>query len=215
METGRVPSGVPLRPPDRFVAGTVGLPGAVLLPAGHATPGDQRGPGEARSRRSPSAWTSFSTKSCAVAAGARPYRPWPHGDLGTAPLDTPIDEEFRVGTWHWPGTARNSAWSSGPGTRRARRRFRGGPGRGEERLLQDEENGPPMLRVRLTGAQARAFAKRALDVVNAGRRRARCAVSRSTRKDTYVRARTDTAAERDHGRAARRGRARRVGRTHP
>ena len=38
----------------------------------------------------------------------------------------------------------------------------------EERLLQDEENGPPMLRVRLTGAQARAFAKRALDVVNAG-----------------------------------------------
>ena len=39
----------------------------------------------------------------------------------------------------------------------------------EERLLQDEENGPPMLRVRLTGAQARAFAKRALDVVNAGR----------------------------------------------
>jgi uncharacterized repeat protein (TIGR03847 family) len=39
----------------------------------------------------------------------------------------------------------------------------------EERLLQDEENGPPMLRVRLSGAQARAFAKRALDVVNAGR----------------------------------------------
>lgn len=39
----------------------------------------------------------------------------------------------------------------------------------EEKLLQDEENGPPMLRVRLSGAQARAFAKRALDVVNAGR----------------------------------------------
>ncbi len=34
------------------------------------------------------------------------------------------------------------------------------PGRGER---------PPVLRVRLTGAQARAFAKRALDVVNAGR----------------------------------------------
>jgi uncharacterized repeat protein (TIGR03847 family) len=39
----------------------------------------------------------------------------------------------------------------------------------EERLLQDDENGPPMLRVRISGTMARAFAKRALDVVNAGR----------------------------------------------
>jgi uncharacterized repeat protein (TIGR03847 family) len=39
----------------------------------------------------------------------------------------------------------------------------------EELLLQDDENGPPLLRVRLTGAQARSFAKRALDVVSAGR----------------------------------------------
>lgn len=77
----------------------------------------------------------------------------------------------------------------------------------EERLLQDEENGPPMLRVRLTGAQARAFAKRASTSSTRAGRPARCAASRSTRKDTYVRARTDTAAERDHGRAARPGRA--------
>jgi uncharacterized repeat protein (TIGR03847 family) len=39
----------------------------------------------------------------------------------------------------------------------------------EEQLLQDDENGPPLLRVLLTGAQARSFAKRALDVVSAGR----------------------------------------------
>ena len=39
----------------------------------------------------------------------------------------------------------------------------------EERLLRDDENGPPMLRVRISGTMARAFAKRAMDVVNAGR----------------------------------------------
>lgn len=39
----------------------------------------------------------------------------------------------------------------------------------EELLLQDDENGPPLLRVRLTGVMARVFAKRALDVVAAGR----------------------------------------------
>lgn len=39
----------------------------------------------------------------------------------------------------------------------------------EERLLQDDENGPPMLRVRISGAMARSFAKRAMEVVNAGR----------------------------------------------
>ena len=42
-------------------------------------------------------------------------------------------------------------------------------GAAEEMLLQDDENGPPLLRVRLTGAMARVFAKRALEVVAAGR----------------------------------------------
>ena len=40
----------------------------------------------------------------------------------------------------------------------------------EDTLLgEDDEEGPPLLRVRLTGAMARAFAKRALLVVAAGR----------------------------------------------
>ncbi len=39
-----------------------------------------------------------------------------------------------------------------------------------EQVFEDEENGPDMLRVRLSGAMARVFAKRALDLVAAGRR---------------------------------------------
>ncbi len=35
--------------------------------------------------------------------------------------------------------------------------------------FEDDENGPPMLRVRLSGAMARVFAKRALELVSAGR----------------------------------------------
>ena len=41
---------------------------------------------------------------------------------------------------------------------------------GEEDVdLDDDEDGPDLLRVTLTGAAARAFAKRALAVVSAGR----------------------------------------------
>ncbi len=81
-------------------------------------------------------------------------------DLG--PLDAPVTEEFRVG-------AMALGWN------------------GESELViieahevvededdvpdleEDPEDGPPCLRVRLTGAQARAFAKRAMSVVSAGR----------------------------------------------
>lgn len=126
----------------------------------------------------------------------------------TAPLDTPVEEEFRVGTMAlaWDGEEQRMIVEA-QALVEVEAESDEDLAEAEERLLQDEENGPPMLRVRLTGAQARAFAKRALDVVNAGRPPARCAASRSTRKDTYVRARTDTAAERDDRRAARPGRA--------
>ena len=78
------------------------------------------------------------------------------------PLDAPVTEEFRVG-------AMALGWN------------------GESELViieahevvededdvpdleEDPEDGPPCLRVRLTGAQARAFAKRAMSVVSAGR----------------------------------------------
>jgi uncharacterized repeat protein (TIGR03847 family) len=88
----------------------------------------------------------------------------------TAPLDMPVEEEFRVGTMAlaWDGAEERMILeaqalveidASDEDDLEA----------AEELLLQDDENGPPLLRVRLTGAQARSFAKRALDVVSAGR----------------------------------------------
>ncbi|SCD48700.1 conserved hypothetical protein [Streptomyces sp. IgraMP-1] len=88
----------------------------------------------------------------------------------SAPLDNPVEEEFRVGTMAlaWDGEDQRMIVEA-----QALVELEGDSDEdlaaAEERLLQDEENGPPMLRVRLSGAQARAFAKRALDVVNAGR----------------------------------------------
>lgn len=88
----------------------------------------------------------------------------------TAPLEAPVDEEFRVGTMAlaWDGEEERMIVEA-----QALVELDADSdedlAEAEERLLQDEENGPPMLRVRLTGVQARAFAKRALDVVNAGR----------------------------------------------
>ncbi len=86
----------------------------------------------------------------------------PLGSDDLDPLDAPVAEEFRVG-------AMALGWN------------------GESELViieahevvededdvpdleEDPEDGPPCLRVRLTGAQARAFAKRAMSVVSAGR----------------------------------------------
>lgn len=90
--------------------------------------------------------------------------------VDTAPLDSPVEEEFRVGTMAlaWDGAEERMVLEaqalieldvdSDEDLEAA-----------EEQLLQDDENGPPLLRVLLTGAQARSFAKRALDVVSAGR----------------------------------------------
>jgi uncharacterized repeat protein (TIGR03847 family) len=90
--------------------------------------------------------------------------------VDTAPLDTPLVEEFRVGTMAlaWDGEDQRMIVEA-QALVELDADSEEDLAEAEERLLQDEENGPPMLRVRLTGAQARAFAKRALDVVNAGR----------------------------------------------
>lgn len=88
----------------------------------------------------------------------------------TAPLDVPVEEEFRVGTMAlaWDGEEQRMIVEA-QALVELDVESDEDLAEAEERLLQDEENGPPMLRVRLSGAQARAFAKRALDVVNAGR----------------------------------------------
>ncbi|KOU54716.1 hypothetical protein ADK54_00775 [Streptomyces sp. WM6378] len=88
----------------------------------------------------------------------------------SAPLDSPVEEEFRVGTMAlaWDGDEQRMIIEA-QALVELDADTEDDLAEAEERMLQDEENGPPMLRVRLTGAQARAFAKRALDVVNAGR----------------------------------------------
>jgi len=65
----------------------------------------------------------------------------PLGSDDLNPLDPPVTEEFRVG-------AMALGWND---------------------LEEDPDDGPPVLRIRLTGAAARAFAKRAMSVVSAGR----------------------------------------------
>ncbi|MFI0722019.1 DUF3090 domain-containing protein [Streptomyces sp. NPDC021224] len=159
--------------PDRFVAGTVGQPGqrTFFLQA------------TAKGRT-----TSVALEKTQVAAlaeridelldevvrrsgGNAPVPAVAPTELSdSAPLDVPVEEEFRVGTMAlaWDGAhdrmvieAQALVELSGDDEEDLEA--------AEEQMLQDEENGPPLLRVLLTGAQARSFAKRALDVVSAGR----------------------------------------------
>jgi uncharacterized repeat protein (TIGR03847 family) len=80
------------------------------------------------------------------------------------PLEQPVLEDFRVGTMAlaWDGEAERVVIEAQAVTEDA----------DEQASIPDDdaaEDGPDLLRVRLTGAQARAFAKRALAVVAAGR----------------------------------------------
>ncbi|MFH8408283.1 DUF3090 domain-containing protein [Streptomyces sp. NPDC018019] len=159
--------------PDRFVAGTVGLPGrrSFFLQASAA-----------------GRTTSVALEKTQVAAlaeridelldevvrrsgGNAPVPAVAPAELAdTAPLEAPVEEEFRVGTMAlaWDGDEQRMIIEA-----QALVELEADTdedlAEAEERLLQDDENGPPMLRVRLTGTMARSFAKRALEVVNAGR----------------------------------------------
>ncbi|BDH54271.1 hypothetical protein MTP02_52820 [Streptomyces albus] len=159
-------------PPERFVAGTVGLPGRRTFFLQASSQGRV---------------TSVALEKTQVAALAERMNELldevvrrsggnaavpavvPADVADSAPLDNPVEEEFRVGTMAlaWDGEDQRMIVEA-----QALVELEGDSDEdlaaAEERLLQDEENGPPMLRVRLSGAQARAFAKRALDVVNAG-----------------------------------------------
>lgn len=81
-----------------------------------------------------------------------------------SPLDAPIEEEFRVGTMAL-------AWDPDDQVVVIEAQAVTEEDDAGETLLIDEgaEEGPPLLRVRLTGAAARAFVARAQAVVAAGR----------------------------------------------
>ncbi|MGI5467849.1 DUF3090 domain-containing protein [Streptomyces sp. CA-132043] len=159
--------------PDRFVAGTVGLPGrrSFFLQATAA-----------------GRITSVALEKTQVAAlaermdelldevvrrsgGNAPVPAVAPSEISdTAPLESPVEEEFRVGTMAlaWDGDEERMIVEAQALVELDADNDED-LAEAEERLLQDDENGPPMLRVRLTGTMARAFAKRALEVVNAGR----------------------------------------------
>ncbi|MFG3256644.1 DUF3090 domain-containing protein [Streptomyces sp. NPDC048172] len=160
-------------PPDRFIAGTVGLPGRrtffLQATAGGRTTSValEKAQVEALAERIDELLDEVVRRS----GGNAPVPAVAPSEVDdTAPLETPVEEEFRVGTMAL-------AWD-GEGERmvvEAQAIVELEPDAdedladAEERLLQDDENGPPMLRVRISGSMARSFAKRALEVVNAGR----------------------------------------------
>ncbi|MEV6669714.1 DUF3090 domain-containing protein [Streptomyces sp. NPDC051162] len=160
-------------PPDRFVAGTVGLPGRRTFflqatAAGRTTSvALEKAQVEALAERIDELLDEVVRRT----GGNAPVPAVAPTELGdTAPLETPVEEEFRVGTMAlaWDGEGQRMIVEA-----QALVELDADTdedlAEAEERLLQDEANGPPMLRVRLTGTMARAFAKRALEVVNAGR----------------------------------------------
>lgn len=160
-------------PPDRFVAGTVGQPGQRVFYL--------QASGEGRI-------TSVALEKAQVAAlaervdelldevvrrtgGSAPVPAVAPSELAdAAPLESPVEEEFRVGTMAlaWDGEAERVVVEA-QALVEVEVETDDDLEAVEELMLADDENGPPLLRVRLTGAMARVFAKRALDVVAAGR----------------------------------------------
>ncbi|HEV7626886.1 MAG TPA: DUF3090 domain-containing protein [Streptomyces sp.] len=160
-------------PPDRFIAGTVGLPGRRTFYLQASASGRttsvalEKAQVEALAERIDELLDEVVRRS----GGNAPVPAVAPTEVDDKePLEAPVEEEFRVGTMAlaWDGDGERMVVEA-----QAIVELEADSDEdladAEERLLQDDENGPPMLRVRLDGTMARAFAKRALDVVNAGR----------------------------------------------
>jgi uncharacterized repeat protein (TIGR03847 family) len=160
-------------PPDRFIAGTVGLPGRRTFYLQASASGRttsvalEKAQVEALAERIDELLDEVVRRS----GGNAPVPAMAPTELDdTEPLETPVEEEFRVGTMAlaWDGDGERMVVEA-QAVVELEADSDEDLADAEERLLQDDENGPPMLRVRLDGTMARAFAKRALEVVNAGR----------------------------------------------
>jgi len=160
-------------PPDRFVAGTVGEPGSrtFFLQAS----GGGRTTSVALEKQQVSVLAerveALLDEVVRRTAGGASVPAMPPAEVDdTAPLTAPIEEEFRVGTMAlaWDGDDEVVVIEAQAVTEND-------PEDGEDPdddlplIAEDDEDGPPLLRVRLTGSAARAFAKRASAVVSAGR----------------------------------------------
>jgi uncharacterized repeat protein (TIGR03847 family) len=154
-------------PPERFIAGTVGEPGQRTFFLQAAAQGGRT--------------TSVALEKEQVAVLAERMEELLDEVLrrtgGTAqvpavapvdlvdegPLSQPIEEEFRVGalTLAWDGDTERVVIEAHARAETEEEQV--------EALDEEADEGPPLLRVRITGAMARAFAKRAQLVVSAGR----------------------------------------------
>lgn len=159
--------------PERFVAGTVGQPGqrTFFLQASSAGRVTSVALEKEQMALLAERLDALLDEVSRRTAGRAPVPAVAPNELDdTAPLDTPIFEEFRVGsmTLAWDldtqtvlveAQARTEADEEDDDTTPAE----------EVEPLSDSDEGPPVLRVRMTGAMARAFAKRAQAVIAAGR----------------------------------------------
>lgn len=160
-------------PPDRFIAGTVGLPGRRTFYLQASASGRttsvalEKAQVEALAERIDELLDEVVRRS----GGNAPVPAVAPAEIDDKePLETPVEEEFRVGTMAlaWDGEGERMVVEA-QAVVELEADSDEDLADAEERLLQDDENGPPMLRVRIDGAMARAFAKRALEVVRAGR----------------------------------------------
>ncbi|GAC1325707.1 MAG: DUF3090 domain-containing protein [Mycobacteriales bacterium] len=152
-------------PPDRFVAGTVGQPGERTFFLQASASGRVISVALEKSQVSVLAERLEELLDEVRRRGAGsdvPASTGPDPD-DVAPLDQPILEEFRVGTMAlaWDGADEKVVVEAqaqvAEGTEEA------------AAALEDSEDGPDVLRVRISAAAARAFVKRATRVVAAGR----------------------------------------------
>ena len=151
-------------PPDRFVAGTVGQPGDrtfYLQASGHGRTVSvalEKAQVSVLAERLEELLEEVRRRGAGeVPAASRA------GLDDTAPLDAPVEEEFRVGSMGlaWDGESDRVVIEAlaQPETEAD----------AEVEPMSDAEEGPDVLRVVITAAQARAFVKRAQRVVAAGR----------------------------------------------
>ncbi|WP_371516321.1 DUF3090 domain-containing protein [Kitasatospora sp. NBC_01300] len=158
--------------PERFVAGTVGQPGARAFYLQASARGRitsvllEKTQVAALAERIDEVLDEALRRSggdVSIPAAA------PQDLLDTAPLDLPLEQEFRVGTMAL-------AWDGVDGCLVVEAQALIEVEEDDEdedsaaAVFEDDDNGPDMLRVRLSGAMARVFAKRALDLVSAGRK---------------------------------------------
>jgi uncharacterized repeat protein (TIGR03847 family) len=151
-------------PPERFVAGTVGEPGArtFFLQARSGTRVTSVALEKAQVSVLAERVDELLDEVVRVSGGKAPVPAVAPVDAEDGdPLDTPIEEEFRVG-------AMSLAWDPDAG-RVVVECYAEGVSVEEDEDEETDELEGSVLRVSISGAAARAFTKRALAVVAAGR----------------------------------------------